>query len=374
MKKLLTDPLLLVGSPAAVPDIRYAAGFNAPDAVVCLCIGNEIHLVVSALEYGRARGETSGVILHTPDSLHLESAKRRDPVAWTVALLKRLHVRRVRVPWDFPAGITLKLNAGGIRIEVIEGPAFPERAVKTRTEIECIRESQRAAVKAMKAACARLRAASVSSKGLLREGRRVLTSEELQLFIDRVLLESGCSADSTIAACGKQSADPHERGSGPLRAGEPVVIDIFPQHRGHGYFGDLTRTVVKGKPSPKVAAMYRAVKAAQEAALGSIRAGVRACEVHAAVHETFVRHGFQTGLIGGWPQGFIHGTGHGVGLAIHEAPSVSTAENILKAGNVITVEPGLYYRDTGGVRIEDTVVVTRTGWEYLCPFRKAIAP
>ena len=374
MKKLLTDPLLLVGSPAAVPDIRYAAGFNAPDAVVCLCIGNEIHLVVSALEYSRAMRETSGPVVHTPDSLHLDSTQRRDPVAWTIALLKMMRLRRVRVPWDFPAGITLKLNGAGIIIEVIEGPAFPERAVKTRAEIECIRESQRAAVQAMKAACARIRGASVNKKGLLCEGRRVLTSETLQRFIDQVLLESGCATDSTIAACGEQSADPHERGTGPLRANEPVVIDIFPQHKGHGYFGDLTRTVVKGKPSPKVAAMYRAVKDAQEAALDQVRAGVRASEIHATVHETFALHGFQTGIMDGYPQGFIHGTGHGVGLAIHEAPSVSTADNILKAGNVITVEPGLYYRDAGGVRIEDTVVVTRTGWEYLCPFRKAVAP
>ena len=374
MKKLLTDPILLVASPSANPDVRYITGFSAPDPVVVLCSGKNIHLVVSALEYSRAVRETSGLKIHTPESLRLDPAKKRDVVAWAIALLKSNRHRRVRVPWDFSAGIASKLQKENIRCEVIEGPVFPQRAVKTAKEIECLREAQRAAVRAMSAACRRIRNASVNSRGLLCEGRKVITSEDLQRFIDKVLLEDNCATESTIASCGKQSADPHGHGIGPLRANEPIVIDIYPKHKGHGYFGDLTRTVVKGKPSAKVAAMHRAVKSAQADALNRVRAGVRASDIHAAVHKTFARHGFQTGILDGFPQGFIHGTGHGVGLAIHEAPSVSTAENILKAGNVITIEPGLYYRDAGGVRIEDTVVVTRTGYEYLCPLRKTIEP
>lgn len=374
MKKLLTDPVLLVAAPSQNPDIRYITGFTAPDPVVVLCVGNKKHLVVSSLEYGRAVRETRGLKVHTPESLRVETAKRRDVVAWSIALLKANRIHRARVPWDFSLGIASKLQKENILCEVIEGPVFPQRAVKTEKEIEFIRESQCAAVHAMKAACSRIRNAFVNSKGFLCEGRKVITSEDMQLFIDRVLLECNCATDSTIAACGLLSADPHERGSGPLRVNEPIVLDIFPQNKKHGYFGDLTRTVVKGKPSAKVAAMFRAVKAAQERALNMVAPGVHAGLIHEAVHRTFGMHGFETRIMDGFPQGFIHGTGHGVGLAVHEAPAVSTADSVMKAGNVITIEPGLYYRDAGGVRIEDTVVVTKTGWEYLCPFRKRIYP
>jgi Xaa-Pro aminopeptidase len=212
--------------------------------------------------------------------------------------------------------------------------------------------------------------ARADAHGVLRLGRTVLTAEAVRKAINRVLLDDNCAGGEPIVACGPLSANPHWIGHGPLKAGEPIVFDIFPQNLETGYWGDLTRTLVKGRPSPRLAAMHRAVQKAQTRALGALRAGVRASTIHQGVVDAFERMGFKQGDRDGVPEGFIHGTGHGVGLEIHEAPSLGRQATVLRSGHVVTVEPGLYYADTGGVRIEDTVIVTRGGFEYLWPCPK----
>jgi Xaa-Pro aminopeptidase len=179
------------------------------------------------------------------------------------------------------------------------------------------------------------------------------------------MMERDCVAQHTIIAPGVQAVDPHNEGSGPLRANEPIVMDVFPQHATSRYFADITRTVVKGKASPKVRKMFDAVKAGQEIAYRMIKDGVDGAAVHAAILDSFERQGFTTGEQGGRMQGFFHGTGHGVGLEIHEPPRVSQKADSLKAGMVVTVEPGLYYLDAGGMRLEDMVVVRRDHCEVL---------
>jgi len=186
-------------------------------------------------------------------------------------------------------------------------------------------------------------------------------------------LHQDCQADEIIVAGGDQGADPHERGHGPLRAGETIILDIFPRHKQSGYWGDLTRTVIKGKPAAAQRKLYQAVKQAQEGALQQVRAGVTGAEIHDGVCRTFEALGFKTGERNGIHQGFIHSTGHGVGLEIHEAPSISPAGGPLEAGQVITIEPGLYYPGLGAVRIEDTGVVTETGIQLLASCPKVFA-
>ena len=188
----------------------------------------------------------------------------------------------------------------------------------------------------------------------------------------RVALEHNCIARDTIVACGEEGADPHKQGQGPLRAHAPIVIDIFPQNMQHGYWGDITRTIVRGTASRKVRAMYHAVRAAQQRALAYVKPGVKASSVHRCAVEEFTKRGFRTSYDGTRPVGYIHGTGHGVGLEIHEAQGNSTNEQRHKSGNVITIEPGLYYPEYGGMRIEDTIVVTPRGWQYLVPCEKKL--
>jgi Xaa-Pro aminopeptidase len=286
--------------------------------------------------------------------------------------MKKAGARAVRVSSFLPYGVGKRISQAGFRVMVSPGPLFPEREIKQAYEIQFIRQAQEAAVLAMRAATAAIARSQVRSDGTLTMRGRPLTAEDIQRLVATVLLQHDCLGRDTIVAGGAHAADPHDTGSGPLRAGEGIVLDIFPQHLGHGYWGDLSRTVVRGPAPERLRRMYSAVRAAQQAALNVIRPGVRCARVHRAAVEVFERSGFKTGVDQGRGYGFIHGTGHGVGLAIHEAPSVGLGEGRLRAGHVITVEPGLYYPDFGGVRIEDTVVVTRDGWRYLVPCEKRL--
>ena len=365
------DPILLVGYAANCPDMEYASGFRAVDPVVLLQRPRARWLVVPRLEYGRALREVKPhTNVLTPELLKLTPARRRKLGEWAVAVARHADCHRVVVPPSFPHGVAMRLKRAGIVVRIAKESLFPQRAIKTSEEIRRIKEAQQAAVIAMRSAISLIASASIDHSGILRVRREPLTSETVRRTISRVLFEHNCTGKETIVAAGMQGADPHETGSGPLPAHEPIVMDIFPQHMEHGYWGDLTRTVVRGKPGTAVRRMYSAVKAAHAAALSHVRAGVNTGTVHRAARSELDRRGFATERRDGRPVGFIHSTGHGVGLAIHEAPSVAPAGGRLRSGHVITIEPGLYYPELGGIRVEDTVVVTPHGWRYLVPCEK----
>jgi Xaa-Pro aminopeptidase len=371
MKKL-TAPVLLVGTALENADLRYASGFGAVDPVVHLRDGKKNFLIVPVMELGRARRESKrGVCVLTPSDFQLKKKERRRISSWMLALLRERKIRRVAVSPSFPIGVALRLRRAGIRLLVAKRAAFPEREVKSAREVACIRDAQKAAAAAMRFAIRKISDARVDRRGFLLERGRKLTAEDVRRAIDLKLTEMDCVARDTIVACGTLSADPHARGEGPMRAGEAIVIDIFPQHKIHGYWGDITRTVVKGKARPELRRIYNAVNAAQKAALREVRDGAHAKDIHEVVHRLFASRGFRTEVRNGHAEGFTHSTGHGVGLEIHEAPSLSPGPGRLRAGNVVTVEPGLYYRKIGGVRIEDTVLVTRRGFKHLVkvPYR-----
>jgi len=368
--KKSTGPVLLVGSVETCPDLEYASGFRAPDPVVFLRTREKDVLVVPPLEFGRALRRRKAIEVLTPERVGVPAGKRRQMSEWVTRLLRREGIRRVGVPSTFPHGIAVRVERAGVRVRVLEGDVFPERAVKSAEEVRKISAAQQAAVIAMRAAVNVVAQSTVDANGYLRIRGARLTVEHLRETIAKALLDQHCFCREPIVAAGAAAADPHEAGTGPLRAREAIVVDIFPQHLEYGYWGDLTRTVARGAPSPAIRRMYHAVRAAQTAALGCVRAGVACRTVHRAAADEFSRRGFATRTQDGRPEGFIHGTGHGVGLSIHESPSVSQNETRLRSGHVITVEPGLYYPGVGGVRIEDTVVVTSTGWRYLAPCEK----
>lgn len=374
MKKKLTRPVLLVEGGAQDANVRYASGFSAPDSVVLLVHGRHRYLVVSLLEYGRARSTADVTEVYTPKQLGLEGPAAGQPEAWAHALLVRKGIRSVSVGGTFPLGVADTLREFGISVQVSPGPLFPRRRKKTEQEVRYIAAVQRAAVRAMKTAIRAIHESGVDPKGyLVREGRRV-RSEDIRRIIDASLLAHDCVAPDTIVAGGVQGADPHERGHGPLRAAQPIVIDIFPRHTVTGYWGDITRTVFKGSPHPEQIRMYKAVAAAQKAAIGEVRAGITVKRVHQTAQRVLSAHGFETTVKNGWGEGFIHSTGHGVGLDIHEGPSINLSSTRLRIGDVITIEPGLYYKQWGGVRIEDTVEVTAVGARLLahCPYRDIV--
>jgi Xaa-Pro aminopeptidase len=373
MKKS-TVPRVLIATGLEENDVRHATGLCATDPFALLVEGSRLHLVVSALEAARARQTCPAALLHTPAELFGDARPRRRGLAEQIlALLRQLPARAVDVGPYFPVGIARTLEREGVQVRLATTPPFPARAIKTPREVGFIAKSQRAAVAAMRAAVAAIRAADVAPSGVLKSGGRTLTSERLKDLIERTLLERRCTASGTIVAVGPQGARPHDEGSGPLRAHVPIVIDIFPRDKQTGYWGDITRTVVRGRATPEVRRMFRAVLAAQRLALSMVRPGAESRAVQLAVEQFFREAGYETRLSPpGGESGFIHSVGHGVGLDIHESPGLRNEPGRLAAGNVLTVEPGLYFPGLGGIRIEDTVAVVPGGYKILATFPRKL--
>jgi len=324
---------------------------------------------MSDLELDRAKSQSrvDEVVPYTQVSQQAKRRLGKEPGLLDVVedLLKARGVASLEVPLDFSVGHADGLRARGFQVQITPDPFYPERLLKAPEEIAAIRQTLKATEEALESALELLRNSEIRSDGTLWLGGKPLTAELVRKVMHIQLLEQDCIGQHTIIACGIQAVDPHQEGYGPLRAHEPIVIDVFPQHTQSRYFADLTRTVVKGRALPKTRQMFEAVKAAQAMACERIHDGADGSEIHQEILTSFEELGFPTGEQQGRMQGFFHGTGHGVGLEIHEPPRISGRKDILKSGMVVTVEPGLYYLEGGGVRLEDMVVVEREGCEVL---------
>jgi Xaa-Pro aminopeptidase len=366
-------PLLHYAASETDADIYYATGFLAPDPFAWFRVGGKDHLLASDLEIGRAREESRAdvVVSLTETRARARAAGIGKPTMADLlaTALRRARIRRAAVPDQFPVGMADALRKRGIRIEPRPAPFFADRVVKSPAEIRAIESCQRATEKAVHRAFDRLRRASIKGNRIVERGR-ALTAEDVKQTIDGSLTESFCIGKNTIVACGEQAVDPHNRGSGPLRPHLPIVFDVFPRDARTGYYSDMSRTVVKGSPTEAARKQYAAVLEGQEMGIRMIRAGVNGRHVHQAIQDRFTAQGYETGPRNGKMQGFFHGTGHGVGLDIHEAPRVGGADDLLPAGSVVTVEPGLYYPGVGGVRIEDMVLVRERDGRNLTDFHK----
>jgi Xaa-Pro aminopeptidase len=367
-----TRDLAILADSHTNRDLLWATGFSVGDPVPYFEARGRKYLVLSDLEIGRARKQAKvhGVL---PLSKYLKRLKRRGVerpglADVLVEVLTERRVKAVRVPHDFPVFAADRLRKAKVKVTPCLPPFFPARAVKTETEIAAIRDAAARTVAAMREGIDLIRR-SKPVRGILRLDGDPLTSERVRSAIEIGGLLRGLTPTETIVAGGEQAVDPHDCGSGPLRAGFPIVLDVFPRDTLTGYHADITRTVFRGRPSPKVRALYDAVREAHAAAMGEVRAGVPAKEVHQAVLDVFKARGMKTGPDGkGGMQGFFHGTGHGLGLSVHEAPRVGAIEEPLVENAVITIEPGLYYPGLGGVRHEDDVAVRADGAENLVDF------
>jgi Xaa-Pro aminopeptidase len=366
---------LLYAASESDADMLYATGFFAPDPFLFVQKGKTRLMVMSDLEVDRAKKQArvDRVLSWTRVARWIEAGGGRATVAAVIArVLRGLGVRRAEVPRSFPLGLAMEVDALGIRLDLADEPFWPEREIKTAKEVHAIEAALRAAEAGLLAGIEALRACRIGRDGYLRRHGRRFTAEDLRAAVNTRILAEGCVPSHTICAPGDQAVDPHEEGHGPIGAHTPVVMDIFPRSETTGYFGDLTRTVVRGRASARLHEVYAIVHQGVRIGHSGIRPGIDGLRIHEEIEALFERQGYRTGLRAGRMQGFFHGTGHGLGLQIHEPPSISRRSSILRAGHVVTVEPGLYYLGLGGVRIEDVAVVTKTGSRNLTRVAKKL--
>jgi len=367
---------LIIADSEHNADMLYASGMFVPDAFIAIEIAGRWHGLLSPLEVDRARKQSrlDEVHLDTPWREQATQQSRRGLAAIAAAFLQDRHISNIQVPNHFPLGYAEALRAWGFSVTPVEGGFFPARAIKSEQEIRFLGQAEQLTRRSMQQAEHYLAACGIGNDGILRdaESGRKVKSADVRRVIETFLIGKGAMPAHTIVACGREGADPHNIGSGFIRAHQTIIIDIFPRVLATGYWGDMTRTYVKGKASPEIKKLYRTVREGQDIGISMVADGVDGASIHRAITTHFDQQGFPTKVIRGKQSGFFHGTGHGVGLEIHESPRISTTSDILQAGQVVTVEPGLYYAGLGGVRIEDMVVVRHGGCDNLTRHKRQL--
>jgi len=348
-------------------NMRYLSGFKTSDPFIYF---RKPHrrgvIIVSQMEHARAVRESKAAVMTRAQAGLVEILKHeQDPWNVTAKMITGQVKGSILVPPRFPLALARALQDS---VDVIVDKDCLElmRAVKTRAQMAEIRNVQNATESAIDTGISLIRGSKVR-KGILFAGGKPLTSERVRAAMHNHLADRGCIAKDTIVSCGEDTAIPHSLGTGALKAHQPIVLDIFPQDERSGYFSDMTRTVSKGKPGAAVLDMYDAVCEAQMLAERHVRAGASGAGIHQMVVDLFRERGY-----GSTTTGFVHNLGHGVGLAVHELPSLGPSGTGLASGNVITIEPGLYCPGTGGVRLEDIGAVTKKGFSRFTQYPREL--
>jgi len=334
----------------------YATGFLLPDPALHIVGKSEDYLILHELEKERAKKESRvKKVLSLSETNFYEILKRcKDPKKALVKvycqILRKLNAKKIIIPENFPSFISFQLNKE-FEVEIVKNIFSEFRSIKTMYEIRKIKESCNAAIKALKYAIKLLK-------------KKKMKCELLRNKIEEYLFKIGYIAENTIVSSGKNSADPHFIGKGKIH--DHVVIDIFPKSKKHRYYADFTRTVII-RQNNELTEMLDAVIEAKNKGLSKLRNGTKAKEVHDTICDVLEEKGYETTRSKG-KEGFIHSSGHGVGLEIHEEPRIFENEDILRKGMVVTIEPGLYYSKIGGVRIEDTVLIREKDCKILTPY------
>jgi Xaa-Pro aminopeptidase len=333
-------------------DMRYLTRFVMHDPFVFFKRQRQPGtIIVPQMEAERASRESiAAVITRTQAGLPAITKKEKNPWKAIAQMIAGQAGKTLLVSPSFPA-VLLRALEDQCRVIVDEGTTGNMRIKKTPDEIRLMKVVQKKTERAMDLGISLVRHATIR-KGILYHNDTPLTSELMRNAIHKQLMDDGCRAVETIISCGEDTAFPHIIGSGTLKPHMPIVIDMFPRDETTGYYADMTRTISKGKPCQQIIEMFEAVREAQQIGMLHIKAGVAGAEAHDAVVEYFKTRGYENDT-----RGFIHNLGHGVGLQVHELPTVGPSGATLEAGCVVTVEPGLYYPGVGGVRLEDIGVV-----------------
>jgi Xaa-Pro aminopeptidase len=367
--------VLVIGDTVRSPELRHEVPLLVPDPFLYAEVDGERHVVVGSMEADRIAGAVPGATVHVPEQLGsdelLASGMPLDeiPLELSVRACATLGLRAARVPRWFPAAYLDRLRAAGLELTVDQPLFDARRRVKSEAELVGIRRAQRAAEAGLAAGVELLRSARADG-GELRLDGEPLTVERVKAVVAARFEELGCTSDDFVVAPAWQGAVGHHLGEGPIAPNVPVVFDLWPRDRATACFADMTRTVSVGDPGDEVRAWHRLTREALEAVRGRVRAGAACQALYDAACDVYEAAGYPTqrtkrpGEV--LLDGFFHGLGHGVGLEVHEPPYLTRLPyGELVAGDVITLEPGLYRRGVGGVRLEDVVLVTDDGCETL---------
>lgn len=352
-------------------DMLYLSGFNASDPYIYIQKNDgSKHLIVASMEMLRARRESACNILSRSDAGMPELLKKyKNADLASAHMITDFAGKRLLVPSSMQVGFAEMLKMAADDIVIDDNTVAMMRSVKNDSEIEKIRDAQKANDAAMKLAVDIIKNSKPDDFGALYTEENVpLTSEFIKEVVHYRFYHMNFDDKDIIISSGADTALPHSKGSGQIYANQPIVMDIFPRSLSTGYFADMTRTVSKGKPSDEIEEMYKTTAEAKKMAAEMIHPGVTGAEVHCAVADFYKSQGYESAGC----SGFIHSLGHGVGLDIHEMPLLSPSGGVLEPGNVITIEPGLYYPGIGGVRIEDMGVVTEDGFDIFTCFEEQL--
>ncbi|MDR3274383.1 MAG: M24 family metallopeptidase [Puniceicoccales bacterium] len=350
-------PQLFFSNTRVNKNLKYLLGCSIGDDIAAIKQATGLSVLASALEINRLKSESNGTEIVAVESL--SAGKKLSQSDLISAFIRRITKKKtVIVNENFPFKLASDLLANGFKIRTDPRNVLAERLIKSRREIECIGKVLRVVKGCFERVREILRQSKIGENGVLRFRNGELTSEFMREDIENFCYANGCLAENTIVSCGRQSAEPHCQGHGPICANQFIVMDLFPFDKTSGYYADITRTFLRGIPTEAQANMYETVKVTQEMAHEKLRAGIRCSKLMGDTLKFFESKGYKTDRAASIPCGMFHSLGHGFGLEIHEEPYVSNNTTLLKERNVVTLEPGLYYPEIGGVRIEDDFLIT----------------
>lgn len=364
-----------IGAPSIYASISYASGYTCMDAVMLVDHDDKLYGWFPSTEIEKAKKSSKvDVFYNLSDAIGKLKFNKKTLLKSTIIAdwLRENGVNSIEVSELMPVIEADNLRNEGIDVRVIQEPLYKIREVKNESEYQFIKENSSLNCQVMGEIEEIIGASSVDNKKQLIYNNEILTSEFLQQYILKSFIDKGLFSDTAIVSIGDQCVDPHEYGKGPVYANQSIIVDIYPKNRYNYYYTDMTRTFCKGKVGDELKKLYNIVKEAQQLGIDLIRDGSDGDIIHQKIMDLFLMNNYHTDIIDGVLQGFFHGTGHGLGLECHESPYISSNHYRLVKGNVVSVEPGLYYLGIGGVRIEDLVYVTSDGCEVLTPYKKVL--
>jgi Xaa-Pro aminopeptidase len=378
----VADALIFADSLRS-PEMRHEVPLGIPDPFLYAERDGDRHVVASSIELARISEVAPGLqVLPLEefgiDELYAQGLPREEiELEVILRATRRFGIEQAVVPGTFPLEVADHLRGNGIEVRADREQFVRRRRVKNDAELAGIRRAQHAAEAAMDAARELLRSAERQNGSLVVDGEP-LTCERLKVAVEQAFTANAAFADEFIVSHGAQTAVGHDMGSGPIAPDEPVCLDLFPRDRESGCFTDMTRVFVAGTPSDELQEYHRLCREALERSVEAVKPGVAGSELYRISCEVFEEHGYPT-LLSKKPgevlkDGFYHSLGHGVGLEVHEEPSLGRAPGELVAGDVIAMEPGLYRNGYGGCRLEDLVLVTDGGPEVLTDYPYDLEP